>query len=220
MLPFPASSALAGVRESPAWGGPLITFTPLLQLDRLSLIRLFPVLVHWSLLVFVCLSWGCVCVHTFAMQSRQLQSNLNLSATHVHDYSHHSVNMSHHDVTHHKCIQPCTFNCCMSMCKKVQLRQPQVNCPYSGNLGGMTWNPRAFFARKGMKMSRRIAKVRQMCSKLDFFGLQETHSSPERAAALQNEFPEHLLFWSHCSLQRGGLALGVATSFLQQFAEV
>ena len=31
-----------------------------------------------------------------------------------------------------------------------------------------------------------------------------THSTPERAAAPQLEFPQHVLFWAHCSLQRGG----------------
>ena len=59
-----------------------------------------------------------------------------------------------------------------------------------------------------------------MSSSLDFFGLQETHSCPERAAALESEFPNHVLFWSHCTLKKGGLALGVSSKFLHQFEHI
>ena len=82
----------------------------------------------------------------------------------------------------------------------------------------MTWNPRAFFARNGSKMNRRIAKVRSMASTLDFFALQETHSSADRALAIESEFHQHVFFWSHCSLLKGGLALGISCEFLGRFA--
>ena len=69
-------------------------------------------------------------------------------------------------------------------------------------------------------MSRRISTVRSMSQDLDYFGLQETHASPERALALETEFKQHCFFWSHCSLQKGGLALAVSHNFLARFAHV
>ena len=140
---------------------------------------------------------------------------MNLSSMHGTVDSYHSIDLASQRIVHHKCLQPCTFDCCASMCKQTCRRSVAEARRYSDNFSGMTWNPRAFFARDGIKMSRRIALARNMSSKLDFFGLQETHSTPERAAALQSEFSRHVLFWSHCSLQRGGLAPGISTEFLK-----
>ena len=67
-------------------------------------------------------------------------------------------------------------------------------------------------------MNRCIVKVRQMAANLDLFGLQETHSTPERAIAIESEFRHHSVFWSHCSLQRGGVALGISHEFLARFS--
>ena len=68
-------------------------------------------------------------------------------------------------------------------------------------------------------MNRRIAKVRQYSSNLDMLGLQETHSTPERALALESEFRQHAFFWSHCSLQKGGVALGISHEFMSRFSK-
>ena len=58
-------------------------------------------------------------------------------------------------------------------------------------------------------MSRLMFKVRSMGRNLDFFSLQETHSTPERAMAIEDELKQHAVFWSHCSLQCGGVAVWV-----------
>ena len=133
--------------------------------------------------------------------------------------SQHRINLVSGTIAHQKCAShPCTFNCNMDMRNQdSQHQRIAEERPFSGDFAGMTWNPRAFFARDGVKMTRRIHKVRKYAEKLDLFGLQETHSSPERAAALQGEFPNHVLFWSHCSVQRGGLAVGVSKAFLKNF---
>ena len=131
--------------------------------------------------------------------------------------SHHSLCLSTHRVTHHKCLNPCTFNFCAGSCGSTARPVAIEHRPFSGGFRGMTWNARAFFARDGRKMSRRMAKTRQMAMNLDFFGIQETHSTPERAAAVQSEFKSHVLFWSHCSLQKGGLLLGISKQFTVLF---
>ena len=111
-----------------------------------------------------------------------------------------------------------SIDICMNMIKPLERERLPERRPYSGEFGGMTWNARAFFSRQGIKMTKRFAKVRSMAAKVGFLALQETHSSPERAAAVQCEFPSHALFWSHCSLQRGGLALGVSKEFICRFS--
>ena len=72
---------------------------------------------------------------------------------------------------------------------------------FTGDIRGMGWTPHAFFARSGRRMSRLMLKVRSMGRNLDFFSLQETHSTPERAIAIEDELEQHAVFWSHCSLQ-------------------
>ena len=154
------------------------------------------------------------------MQSSASRSRVRATPLHAEFVSKHCIDMNTLTTIHHKCAHPCTFNCCLK--KSAPPPRPSLpECrPYSGDISGMTWNPRAFFARNGIKMNRRLSRVKDLSNKLDFFGLQETHSTPERAAALQIEFPKHSLFWSHCTLQRGGLALGVYTKFLQRFSSV
>ena len=110
----------------------------------------------------------------------------------------------------------CNFNVNVNALPRRTSNHLPERQPYSGAFRGASWNPRAFFARNGVQMNRRINKVRS--ANVDFFGLQETHSFPARAAALQHEFPQHMLYWSHCSRQRGGLALCISHSFLTKFA--
>lgn len=141
-----------------------------------------------------------------------------LNSEHVHVTSHHSIDTVSRSIVHHKCNNPCAFNCCLGMLTQTSRVHTCEDRPYSGDFRGMTWNARAFFAQDGVKMSRRIKRVRGMCASLDFFGIQETHSSPERVAALQTEFPNHVLFWSHCSQMKGGLALGISVAFLEKFS--
>ena len=50
--------------------------------------------------------------------------------------------------------------------------------------------------------------------------MQETHSTLERAQAVESEFRNHSLFWSHCSLQKGGIAVGISHEFLLRFTRV
>ena len=69
-------------------------------------------------------------------------------------------------------------------------------------------------------MRRRMAKVHKLASSLDFVAVQETPSTPERAASVQTEFHFYVFFWSHCTLQRGGLALGVSVELLSHFSHI
>ena len=95
---------------------------------------------------------------------------------------------------------------------------PSESRPFSGDISGGSWNPRAFFARDTLKMQRRINKVRSLFSQRDFFALQETHSSAARVEAMRSLFREHNTFWSHCANRKGGLALFMKCSFLSNFS--
>ena len=146
-------------------------------------------------------------------------SNHANNNSHASVFTHHVCNLANNQITHTKCSNiSCDFNVDVNSKRCATRSRLPESRQFSGNIRGGTWNPRAFFARKGVKMNRRINKVRGLCAKVDFFGLQETHSTPERALALQHEFPEHVFFWSHCSQARGGLAICVSKKFLHQFS--
>ena len=65
-----------------------------------------------------------------------------------------------------------------------------------------------------------MIKVFGKGTNLDCFALQETHSRLERTLAIEHELKHHAVLWSHCSLQRGGLALGGAHDFLTRFSSI
>ena len=56
--------------------------------------------------------------------------------------------------------------------------------PYTGKIVGGTWNTTAFYASTCSKMEKRIKRVKQLITNMDFFSLQETHSTPARALAI------------------------------------
>ena len=98
------------------------------------------------------------------------QAPLTSNSNHMHVSSHHSIGISSSNscIHHHKCLQPCTFSCEIDMCKinSQPSSSPEAR-QFSGDFSGMTWNPRALFARNGIRMARRSAKVRRLGSDMD-----------------------------------------------------
>ena len=106
------------------------------------------------------------------MQSSASRSRVRATPLHAEFVSKHCIDMNTLTTIHHKCAHPCTFNCCLNNCAPPP-RPSLPECrPYSGDISGMTWNPRAFFARNGIKMNRRLSGVKDLSSKLEFFGPQ------------------------------------------------
>ena len=118
------------------------------------------------------------------------QSHTSIMMASHHEFDLH--NSSDTNVRHHLCLtSPCTFNICPNVCIPTRCRARAEDRPYTGLLRGMSWNPRAFFACDGWKIARRIKIVNDLAQQHDFFGLQETHSCPGRAAAVQQAFQQH-----------------------------
>ena len=88
--------------------------------------------------------------------------------------------------------------------------------PFTGDFAGSSFNSQAFFSSNRGKQDRRQKYVSRLCTKHDFVGVQETHSTKGRVQAWDG-IRGVTGFWSHGDRRTRGVALLVQDSFLAKF---
>ena len=89
------------------------------------------------------------------------------SSAAIHE-SRHSLSASDQHIVHHKCLNPCSFSCSHDILGSPGRKLKPSHRPFVADFSCMTWNARAFFARNGPKMNRRMNLLRSLASDLDF----------------------------------------------------